>query len=329
MFFKLAGAVEVTNRIKRGGALSASQSAGAILAAFGAVATQSAMAAVDLSGSVSVGGQYDTNARQLASGESSPASADGSVARDDIALFATASVAASTGNQGPLRAQAQVNYTHSESTRQESLSHDDYSFGASMDWRPGQLFDMSLTGSQNRLPLGLADIGGLASVPQTTRSVQATFRLRPTPRWQLSLAPGWNETKTSVEGAESRRLRTNSAGASIEFLGTGRLVPGVSANQSESSYSGVDGATRYKEQGLYGTLTYQFTEVTALALSAGQTSRTTRLRAPSDDPTAAANEGKTSAFAGSLSFSSRLTAKTSISLSVFRGFQLYDGGVNT
>jgi hypothetical protein len=319
----------VTKRTKAGNALSAGQSASQLLLALlGVAAIPSAMAAVDLSGGVSVGGEYNTNATQLAEFES-PAAGDGSTARDDIALYASASVLARTTGQGPLNAEVQAAYTHSESLRQESLSRDDYTFSVSVNWRPSQLYDVTLRGTQNRLPLGLADIGGQSSVAQTSSGVQGTVRVRPTPRWQLSLTPGWTETKTPREDTQTLRLRETSYGASIEFLGAGRLVPGIGASQSQNVYSGVEDATRYKQRAVYGSLGYRFTDVTAFALTAGQTTRTTTLRSTSTDPSAAANAGDESAFTGSLSFNRRLTAKTSVDVSVFRGFQVYDAGVNT
>lgn len=318
----------MTNRTKPGKTLSAGQSRTRILLALVGAAAAPPVVAVDFAGSVAVGGQYNTNARQLASFES-PLAEDGSTARDDIAMYASANMSASTDGQGPLNAEVQAAYTHSKSTEQESLSRDDYNFSASVDWRPGQLYDVSLRTTLSRLPLDLADIGGDSSVSQTARGAQGTLRLRPTPYWQLSLTPGWSETRTPQENGPSRRLRETSGAASIEFLGAGRLVPGVGASQSENHYSGVVDATEYKQKAIYGTLGYSFTEVTAFSLSAGKTWRTTTLRTSSTDPAATANEGKETAFTGSLSFDRRLTAKTSMNFSVFRGFQVYDAGVNT
>jgi hypothetical protein len=312
----------------RGRTLPTGCSARAILlAAACAASVPSAMAAVDMSANVTVGGQYDTNARQLASIESPPPS-EGSIARDDASTYVTASVNATVGGEGPLRAGLGVSYTHSESMRLETLDHDDYSVSAGVDWRPSQVFDMSLLATQDRLPLGLADVGGNESAPQTTQRYQGVLRLRPTPRWQLSLTPGWNETRTRLPEADDFLLRETGAIASVEFLGAGRLVPGISAARLEGKYSGVVNPTRYTQQVVHGTLGYRLTEVTAFSLEAGQTWRDTHLREPSTDPGALANEGSNSAFTGSLSAFRQLTAKTSVNLNVFRNFQLYEGGVN-
>ncbi len=310
----------------RGRPLPTGWSVRAILLA--AACAQPALAAVDLSAGVSVGGQYDTNARQLANIESPPP-AEGTIARDDASLYVSTNVAARIGGEGPLRAQVQANYSHFESMRLETLSHDDYSFSASMDWRPSQVFDLSLQATQNRLPLGLADVGGTESAPQTTRSVQGTFRLRPVPSWQLSLTPGWIESETRLQGAEDFRLSEKNGTASIEFLGAGRLVPGVAASYSDSEYSGVADATRYTQRTVHGTLSYRLTDVTSFGLAAGQTWRSTHLRDSTGTPGGAANEGTDSAFTGSLSFRRQLTVKTAVNLNVFRNFQQYDAGVNT
>ncbi len=300
-----------------------------LVVALCAAAVQPAFAAVDVSAGVTVGGQYDTNARQLASIELPPLQAEGrTIARDDASMNVGANVAARIGS-GPLRAQAQISYTHSESMRSEALNHDDYSFAASVNWAPNRAFDFSLQGTQNRLPLGLADVGGQESTPQTSSSAQGTLRVRPTPQWQLSLTPGWSETRTPLEGAEDFRLQETRGTLSIEFPGAGRLVPGVSVSQSEGTYFGVPRATRYTQRAVSGTLSYRLTEVTAFSLSGGQTWRTTRLRVPTNDPAAVAIEGKDSAFTGSLSLSRQLTAKTGVNLNFFRNFQQYDAGVNT
>jgi hypothetical protein len=314
----------------RHGALLASRSVSAILLAMAAaVAANPALAAVDFSAGASVGAQYDSNARQLSSSELPPLVDGERAERSDVSLNASANVAARIDSQGPLTARFQMTYGHSESLQQDTLSSDNYSFGVGVDWKPSGVFDMSLEGSQNRLPLGFADIGGIESTPQTTTTVNGALRLRPIARWQLSLTPGWSESVTALDGAEDLRLRTTSAGVAIDYLGGGRFVPGIGASQSESVYSGVDNATRYKQQSVFGAFSYRFNEITSLAVSAGHTWRTTRLREPSSDPAVAEFAGKDTAFTGSLNLSRRLTAKTSINLSIFRGFQVYDAGVNT
>jgi hypothetical protein len=285
------------------------------------------MAAVDISGSVAVGGQYDTNARQLGGTELPPPTAD-SIARDDVATFVTAGVNAALGATGPLSANLSASYTHSESMRQDELSHDDYTFSAGMAWTPSQAFNLALLATQDRLPLGLADVGGNQSTPQTSQRYQATVRVRPTPRWQLSLTPGWSETRTPLQDAEDFRVIETSAGASMEFIGAGRLVPGISASRGKSRYSGIEDATRYTQETVQGTLSYRLTEVTAFSLSAGKSWRTTQLRAPTNDPAAIGNEGRESSFTGSLSTFRQLTPKTSVNLNVFRNFQYFDAGVN-
>jgi hypothetical protein len=304
-------------------------SASAILLAAACVASiRPAAAAVDLSAGVTAGTQYDTNARQLASIESPVPTDDGKIFRDDISMFISANVAAAVGGDGPLQGRAQVSYSHSESMRLDTLGHDDYSIGAGLNWRPGQVFDVSLQASQDRLPLGLADIGGNELAQQSSRRVEGTLRLRPTPRWQLSLTPGWSESKTALPDATDFRLRETSGTASIEFLGAGRLVPGIAVSESESRYSGIENATRYNQRSVQGTLSYRLTQVSAFSLAAGQTRRSTHLIDPSTDPTAVANEGTSTAFTGSLSFSRQLTAKTGVNVNVFRNFQQYDAGVN-
>jgi hypothetical protein len=198
-----------------------------------------------------------------------------------------------------------------------------------LNWKPSRVFDVSMSGSQNRLPLGLADVGGDQAVQQQSRQAQGTLRLRPTPSWQLSLTPGWTETKTPLRDAEDFRLRQTTGTASIDFIGAGRLIPGMSVSQSRGRYSGVEDPTRYRDETVQGTLNYQATGFSAFSFAAGRTRRTTHLINPSDDPIALAREGTDGAFTGSASYNRKLSPKTTINLSAFRSFQQYEAGVNT
>src|SRR6185369_439946 len=310
--------------------LLTARSASAILFAVTIAATsRQALADLDLSGSVSAGTSYDTNARQLAAIETAVATPGGESKRDDLSLFVSANAAAKMGGSGPLRAQMQASYNHSDSIRQEALSHDDYGLGTIIEWHPGQVFDATLNASQTRSPIGLADVGGITSTEQTATTVQGTLRLRPTPRWQLSLSPGWNETRTPLLNADDFRLITRSGAASIEFLGAGQLVPGVGVTENRSTYSGITNATRYRQRSAYGTLSYKVTALTTFGLTAGKSWRDTSLRNPSNDPAAAKLAGSDSAFTGSLNINRQLTPKTGVNVNVFRNFQQYDAGVNT
>ncbi len=305
------------------------QSAGAIILAAAAMAPmQPAMAQIDLSSGVAVGSQYDSNARQLANIEEAPLDDKGERKRDAVSMYASANIAARLGGTGPLRGQAVASYSHSDSMDQESLSHDDYSFGVNLEYRPGQVYDVSLQASQSRAPIGLADIGGINTVEQTATSAQGTLRVRPTPRWQLSLAPGWSQTRTPLANADDFQLTTRTGTASIEFLGAAQLVPGLGATQAESTYSGITNATRYTQQAAFFTLNYKVTTVTNLSFSAGKSWRETKLR-NSSGSSAGVTDSSDSAFTGSLGITRQLTAKTGINISAFRNFQQYDAGVNT
>jgi hypothetical protein len=310
--------------------LRTGQSAGAIILAVTAMAqVQPALAEIDLTGGVAVGSQYDTNARQLANIEEAPLDDKGRRKRDAVSMYATANVAAKLGGTGPLRGQALASYNHSDSMSQDALSHDDYTLGLNLDYRPGQVYDVSVQATQTRAPIGLADVGGTSTVEQTATNAQGTLRVRPTPRWQLSLSPGWSETRTPLADADDFRLTTRTGAASIEFLGASQLVPGLGASQSKSTYSGITNATRYTQQSAFATLNYKVTAVTNFSLTAGKSWRETDLRESSSAPGAGALAGKDSAFTGSLGITRQLTPKTGVNISAFRNFQQYDAGVNT
>ena len=300
-----------------------------LLAATGATLMRPAMADIDLSSSVTVGSQYDTNARQLASIELAPTDDKGKRSRDAASMYVSANVAAKLGGTGPLQMQAQASYNHSDSFQQNSLSHDDYSVGVNASWKPSQVYDLAFQASQARAPIGLADIGGFSTVQQRATNVLWTARVRPTPRWQLTVSPGWNETLTPLTKANDFQLLTKTATASIEFLGAGQLVPGIGGNVSKSTYAGITNPTSYKQRSAFGMLNYKVTALTTFGLSAGKTWRETTLRDPSSSPTTAPLAGSDSAFTGSLGINRQLTPKTGVNVSIYRNFQQYDAGVNT
>lgn len=287
------------------------------------------MAAVDLVAGASVGISYDTNAVQLSSIEPPPFAESGNEHRDDITMTAGVNAAATLGREGPTQLQLNATYSHAESKRFNELGNDNYSFGGNFNWRPGRAFDLSIQAFQDRLPLGLADVGGERAALQRTRSVQGAVRLRPTPRWQFGLAPGWSESRTPLLEADEFSFTEKSGTASLEFLGAGRLVPGVLFTEARGRYAGIEDATRYRQRTVHGTLNYRVTDFSTFALTAGHTRRSTYLIEPSSDPEALAHEGSDSALTGTLSIFRQLSVKTSITASAFRYFTQYDAGVNT
>jgi len=292
------------------------------------VATRSAIAAVDLSGGATVGTGHDTNAYELSSIEPLPLATGGTVDRDNTTRYASAFATARSGSAGPLQLQLSGTFTHVESQGSARLDHDDYTLAGGLEWRPLQAFDVSMEASQSRLPLGLADVGGAASTPQRERHASSTLRLRPTPRWQLSLSPRWNEILTDLPAARDFRLREKSAEIALGYLGAGRLVPGLSASKAWGRNSGIENATRYQERTLQATLGYAATDVSSFTLAAGRSWRSTSLIVPTSDPGAVNLEGDNSALTGSLNFNRQLSVKTGIYASAFRYFEQYEAGVN-
>jgi len=289
--------------------------------------TGPAMAAVDLSAGATIGTSHDTNVYQLSGIEPPPLDENGAD-RSDTTRHLSAFGAVRFGSSGPLNLRLNANYSRVESEASEGLDRGDYSFGGALEWKPSQVFDVSFEALQNRLPLGLADVGGTEAAQQRARSATARLQIRPTPRWQVGLSPGWSETRTPLPDAEDFRLREKTAEVSLDFLGAGRLVPGIAAIGRWGRNAAIENATQYRERSLQGTLGYAATGLSTLALSAGYTRRTTSLIVPSTDPVAQDFEGTNSAFTGSLNFNRQLSVKTSLYASAFRYFEQYDAGVN-
>jgi hypothetical protein len=159
--------------------------------------------------------------------------------------------------------------------------------------------------------------------------VQSTFRVRPTPQWQLSLTPARSETRSDLPAAPDFRLVENGGEVAVGFIGAGPLVPGVVVREKKGRYSGIVNPTRYDEKTAGFTLDYKLTDVTNLAAYFGKSRRNTELIDASTDPQALALQGERSGVSYSLALRRTLSVKTSVDLQVFRRFEPYAAGVNT
>jgi hypothetical protein len=318
-------------RISRGQALPTGPTIAAIVVAMGCIwANSPANAAVDFSAGASYGIQHDTNALALASFESAqPPSTGGNASKSDTSRQISANLSAAAGI-GSLSTGLTGSATRSEYDRYDAQSRTDYNLSGTLGWAPIRAFDMSLQASQSRTPVTQADVGGDRTVLQTSTQAQVTFRLRPTPRWQLGLTPpAWREEKTPLQTAKDFQLRERTYGATLDFLGAGKLIPGLAATESRSKNSNIANATRYRQQNFQGTLSYSATGYSKFAFGAGYSRRTTHLVEPSTDPAALELEGRQGAFTGNISYFRQLSPKTSATVSAFRSVQQYAAGVNT
>lgn len=314
----------------RGSALPAGWPSAAILfTATCAVGIGPAMAAIDLSAGASVGGEYNSNPIELSKEQELAFEASGFSVGDDTARRLTANVAADSGVNNPLYLGLHALYTRMDYVNIDSLDHTEYDIGGKLDWKPGQLYDVSLEASQIRVPIGLNDVGGTRTVQQTSTMAFGTLRVRPTPNWQLGLTPSWYQNKLPLNGADDFELTESSGALQLDYLGAGKLVPGLVVKESRGKYSQVENATRYKQQSAGIALNYKVMDFSSFSLFAGYTRRTTHLLEPTDEPLALGLEGTKSGFTGRLSYQRQLSVKTGINVNVFREFQQYDVGVNT
>lgn len=299
----------------------------ALLLLAGAVSGGSAVAGMDLSAGATVGIEHNTNVFDL-SGREDAALSGSSDKRSDTANRLTAMVGAKTDDQGPLQADLRAQYSKIDSFHFDSQDRSEYTFTGNLDWKPGTLFDVSLRGSRTRQPLSLADVGGSQATLQTSSEVQGTLRVRPVPSWQIGLTPGWRETRTPLPGAQDFKLRENSGTVALDFLGAGRVVPGISASRAKGVNSAIANPTRYEIESVQGTLNYKATGFSNFSLAAGHTRRQTRLIFPSSDPLALANDRDDSGFTTTIAYQRQLSVKTNLNIAVFREFQQFDVGVN-
>jgi hypothetical protein len=319
----------VTIRTLRRGTLPYGvRSSGIILFAALAWGAQPVLAAVDLSAHATTGVDRNSNPNELGNGEGQPLGTDGTTRQGDTATRLAAGVVMSAGS-GPGLLRLEGDLAKVQYDRYGALDHTEHTFRGTLDWKPSKVFDSSLLASVMRTPAGQADIGGNSIALQTVRRAETTLRLRPTPRWQLSLTPGWNDQQTPLVGSPDFRFREYTGIAALGFTGAGRVVPGVRIGEVHGKYFGIQAATRYQQQTAEVTANYQATGFSSFALAVGKTTRTTKLIEPSNDPVALATEGRSSGFTGSLGYNRTVSVKTSFNVSAFRSFRNYDAGLNT
>ncbi len=318
----------------RGRALRIGKSTATILlVATCAAVMQPAMAKVgiDLTGNATVGVQHDSNPFQLSEAEPLPVGTGGTK-RDDLSALLTVNANAAF-TAGPIELQLLSTFNHVEYHRFDNLNRNDFNLNGNLLWNSKQdgVYDFSLQYTQSKLPIGLADVGGNTAVLQNVHSAQGKLHVRPTSRWEIGLAPQWTESKTPLEDQPDFGYRLISGRLSLNYLGAGRIVPGVAVTEARGRYTGtgIGNNVRYTEQTVEGTLGYRTKSRSSVTFAAGYTERNTTLLEPTTDPTALAIEGKTPAFTGSLNFNYQLSVKTSLYVSAYRSFQQYEGGVNT
>jgi len=313
--------------IRRASALPTGRSAALVFTAACVAWSAPAIAAVDLSAGASVGYEHDTNPVELSSNEAYVFAPEGKSGLDDTSRVWGARVGAILDGSGPLRFNVQALYSHTESTRFDRLGHDDYNVGGSLGWRASRAIDVSLTAEQFRAPIPQSESGGDRATQRTTHHYAGTLQMRPTNRWQISLSPSWNRVDLPLESAPDFVYREAGGNIALSYVG-GRISPGLMVSESRSKNSGIGGATKYRQQTIWGTLNYSVPNFSTLSLSVGRTERSTDVIEAASDPDLQQTEGSDAGLSGSLGYQRTLSVKTSININGYRNFQQYDAGVN-
>jgi hypothetical protein len=284
-----------------------------------------AAAEVDLSAVGSVGVSRISNPNELAAGDLVPGS---NSKRADTSTDLSVGFNAQTGS-APNLLRLSAKAEKIEYQRFDALNHWEYTVAANLDWKPADAFDTSVLLSREQTPAQLADVGGDEAALQTKSVAQVTLRIRPNPQWQVLLTPGWLFNELPLPDVPDFRFREVNAGVALDYLGAGRVVPGLGYDLVRGKYFGIEDATRYRQQTFKATAKYKATGFSTFTLTAGYTLRSTHLVEPSNDPEAQDLEGGNSAFTGELFYDRALSVKTSVYVGVFRNFEHYDAGVNS
>lgn len=217
-------------------------------------------------------------------------------------------------------------------SRFTTLDHNEYKFGGDFVWHLGPVVDGSLVYEQSQIMESLADTLSEQLELQTDRSATGTVRILFTPEWRFDLVPSWHELDSPLPLYPQFGLQENAGAASLNYLGISKLVAGFKVKYTDGSFHDILGATRYHQTTSELTADYAVTGLSAFTGELGYTTRTSSLVNPADEAiigTEGGVVGRTAAVTGSLGLRRQLSAKTRVTLTLFREVDSYVAGANS
>lgn len=224
------------------------------------------------------------------------------------------------------------------------LSHNEYAAGVDVDWHFGPILETLLTYNFSRAMAPFADTLATDLVLTTDKAGEATFRVMLTPEWRFEFGPRIHDLLTplpafgALPAYPDFMLREKGGAATLNFLGVAHVTAGLTANYMKGAYSGINGATKYRQ--ITGGLTATYT-ISAMSSFDGALGYTARDTSPNPEgslgspiqgqinPYFGADViGRDATVTGNLNYNRQLSPKTSFQVGLFRQVSSYMVGAN-
>jgi hypothetical protein len=201
------------------------------------------------------------------------------------------------------------------------LDHDAYSFDGGWKWKANSILDGSLDVARQRSMVQFQDL----RIDQTSLSVQTVqresglFNLKATSHWQIQGSAYTSQLEQPNQGAPDLKLTESGTTAGLRYVGFTGFTSGVTAGYITGSYQGAvtTGTTgtsinpTYHQYNEGLTATYQSVRSTF----DGQIGYSRR--------SSSAGTDETGGLTGALSFTEKLSSKTSFRLNLSRAIENY------
>lgn len=212
------------------------------------------------------------------------------------------------------------------------LDHNEYTGGGVLDWHLGPVVETQLSYTQSQAAANFADTLTTQLELDTTRTGEARFRILVTPEWRLELIPKEHEEDMPLPEYPDFQLRETWGSAAIEYLGISKLTAGLQADYVSGEYSGISDATQYHQDSAEFTAAYNVTDKSNFSGNIGYTERETSLNESGSVGLVTevlGDTGNSATVTGQFAYSLKLTAKTQVSVAVFRDIDSYVAGANS
>lgn len=221
-----------------------------------------------------------------------------------------------------------------------TVSHSEFTLGGHVEWHFGPVFDVYASYNFNRYMAPFAQTLVSQLEIDTDKTGLVTLRTLITPEWRLDLTPKEHDQTLPLPGYPDFSLHEKWASAAINYLGIARTTAGLGVDYVDGEYSHIVAATKYDQETVALTALYKVTGLSDFNGQLGYTQRNTEanpggslpFNGPGPIPPGfvgfAGAVGKTSSVTGRIFYDRQLTAKTGVSIGVFREVDSYVAGAN-
>lgn len=198
------------------------------------------------------------------------------------------------------------------------LNQNAFQLNGGLDWSLLSRVTGTLTASntQTRSSFANGDITVLNR--QRQRNLGATVNFKPANDLDFNAGFVNQVLKTPAVDAPNFEVEQNTWNSSLDYIGINRFRIGVLGNYSRGNFSGTATNSSFNALSAAGSLAYDASDISKLALTLGYTTREEQ-----------ASQTKTRGLTGGLVYSRELTGKTSTNLGVTRSVDASQFGDNT